>query len=57
MKRLKKGMHQFLVDANVFIAAIKNPDKKTRILNVVKNKEMFHGKQGFIYITCKKRDD
>jgi len=27
------------------------------LINVLKNKEMFHGKQGVIYITCKERDD
>jgi|GEM_PF-4828035 len=31
--------------------------RKLWILNVIKNKEMFHGKQGVIYITCKERDD
>lgn len=35
MKRLKRDMRQFLVDANVFIAAIKNPDKKARSLDLI----------------------
>jgi len=28
-------MRQFLVDANVFVAAIKNPGKKTRTLDLI----------------------
>jgi predicted nucleic acid-binding protein len=35
MKLLKRDMQQFLVDANVFIAAIKNPGNKTRSLDLI----------------------
>src|SRR5450759_799878 len=35
MKQLKRDMRQFLVDANVFIAAIKNPDKKGCSLDLI----------------------
>ena len=35
MKQLKRDMRLFLVDANVFIAAIKNPDKKARSLDLI----------------------
>jgi len=28
-------MQQFLIDANVFVAAIKNPDKKSRTLDLI----------------------
>lgn len=35
MKQLKRDMRQFLVDANVFIAAIKNPEKKARSLDLI----------------------
>jgi len=28
-------MQQFLVDANVFVAAIKNPEKKARTLDLI----------------------
>jgi predicted nucleic acid-binding protein len=35
MKQLKRDMQQFLVDANVFIAAIKNPDKKAHSLDLI----------------------
>lgn len=35
MKRLKRDMQQFLVDANVFVAAIKNPEKKAGALDLI----------------------
>lgn len=35
MKQLRKNMQQFLVDANVFVAAIKNPEKKARTLDLI----------------------
>ncbi len=35
MKRLKRNMQQFLVDANVFVAAIKNPGKKAKALDLI----------------------
>src|SRR3972149_544320 len=35
MKRLRKNMQQFLVDANVFVAAVKNPEKKARTLDLI----------------------
>ncbi|MCZ7401749.1 MAG: PIN domain-containing protein [Candidatus Methanoperedens sp.] len=35
MKQQRKNMRLFLVDANVFIAAIKNPDKKARSLDLI----------------------
>jgi hypothetical protein len=35
MKQLKGNIQQFLVDANVFIAAIKNPGKKARTLDLI----------------------
>ncbi|KPQ41415.1 MAG: hypothetical protein MPEBLZ_04056 [Candidatus Methanoperedens nitroreducens] len=31
----KRNMLQFLVDANVFVAAIKNPEKKARTLDLI----------------------
>jgi predicted nucleic acid-binding protein len=31
----KRNMQQFLIDANVFVAAIKNPDKKSRTLDLI----------------------
>ena len=43
MKRLKRNMQQFLVDTNVFVAAIKNPEKKAGaidlILELISNEE------------------
>jgi predicted nucleic acid-binding protein len=35
MKRLKRDMQRFLVDANVFVAAIKNPEKKVGALDLI----------------------
>ncbi|MCG2738597.1 MAG: hypothetical protein L6282_19630 [Candidatus Methanoperedenaceae archaeon] len=35
MKRLKRDMQRFLVDANVFVAAIKNPQKKAGALDLI----------------------
>ena len=35
MKPLKRDTQQFLVDANVFIAAIKNPKKEARSLDLI----------------------
>jgi len=35
MKQLKRDTQQFLVDANVFIAAIKNPKKEPRSLDLI----------------------
>jgi predicted nucleic acid-binding protein len=35
MKRLRKNMRQFLVDTNVFVAAIINPEKKARTLDLI----------------------
>src|SRR3972149_183649 len=35
MKRLKRDMQRFLVDANVFVAAIKNPEKKAGALDLI----------------------
>jgi hypothetical protein len=35
MLLLKGNMQQFLVDANVFVAAIKSPGKKTRTLDLI----------------------
>jgi hypothetical protein len=35
MKRLRKNMRQFLVDTNVFVAAIKNPEKKACTLDLI----------------------
>lgn len=44
MKRLKRNMQQFLVDANVFVAAVKNPEKKAGafdlILELISNDEI-----------------
>ena len=44
MKRLKRNMQRFLVDANVFVAAIKNPEKKAGsldlILELISNEEI-----------------
>ncbi len=31
----KRNMRQFLVDANVFVAAIKNPEKKAQTLDLI----------------------
>ncbi len=36
MKKLKKDTHRFLLDTNVFIAAIKNPKKETKTLLLIK---------------------
>jgi predicted nucleic acid-binding protein len=35
MKQLKRNMQRFLIDANVFVAAIKNPGKKARALDLI----------------------
>ena len=35
MKRLKRNIQKFLVDTNVFVAAVKNPEKKTGALDLV----------------------
>ncbi len=35
MKRPKGNMQRFLVDANVFVAAIKNPERKARTLDLI----------------------
>ncbi len=35
MKRLKKNMQRFLVDTNVFVAAIKNPEKKAGAIDLI----------------------
>ena len=35
MKQPKRDMRKFLVDANVFVAAIKNPEKKSRSLDLI----------------------
>jgi predicted nucleic acid-binding protein len=36
MKKLKKDTQRFLLDTNVFIAAIKNPKKETKTLLLIK---------------------
>jgi hypothetical protein len=47
MKRLERNMQQFLIDANVFVAAIKNPEKKAGALE-------FHrkGRKDFVTTLC-----
>ena len=35
MKRLKRNMQRFLVDTNIFVAAIKKPEKKTGALDLI----------------------
>ncbi len=35
MKKLKRDMQRFLVDANVFVAAIKDPQKKAGALDLI----------------------
>ncbi len=35
MTKLKKGTKKFLLDTNVFIAAIKNPKKETKTLSLI----------------------
>lgn len=46
MKQLKRDMQRFLVDANVFVAAIKDPQKKAGALDLIL--ELASGEEKFL---------